>query len=213
MGRVASCFARRETRLTCRDMVSGFLMELEDYNCWTIAEAAGHPGPHGCSTCCPARASMTGRCWTPPRHGPQVTRRHAVNTVLIVDETADAKSSADCAGAARQYSGTIGGIAMCQVQVTLTYASPDGDALAAGPCTCPRTGRPTRSAASWPGSRTRLCSPRSRNWPGGCCSMPMTWASALGSSRATKCTAASACAARSGSAAPATSWPSAQTTR
>ena len=46
MGRVASCFARRETRLTCRDMVNGFLMELEDYNCWTIAEAAGHPGPH-----------------------------------------------------------------------------------------------------------------------------------------------------------------------
>jgi hypothetical protein len=44
MGRVASCFARRETRLTCRDMVNGFLMELEDYNCWTIAEAAGHPG-------------------------------------------------------------------------------------------------------------------------------------------------------------------------
>ena len=46
MAATASCFARRETRLTCRDMVSGFLMELEDYNCWTIAEAAGHPGPH-----------------------------------------------------------------------------------------------------------------------------------------------------------------------
>ena len=27
-------------------MVNGFLMELKDYNCWTIAEAAGHPGPH-----------------------------------------------------------------------------------------------------------------------------------------------------------------------
>jgi hypothetical protein len=27
-------------------MVSGLLMELEDYNCWTIAEAAGHRGPH-----------------------------------------------------------------------------------------------------------------------------------------------------------------------
>ena len=51
------------------------------------------------------------------------------DVVLIVDETADAKSSADCAGAARQYSGTVGGIAMCQVAVTLTCAAPAGHAL------------------------------------------------------------------------------------
>ena len=46
MARVASCFARRETRLTCRDMVHGLLSELEDHNCWTMAEAAGHAGPY-----------------------------------------------------------------------------------------------------------------------------------------------------------------------
>src|SRR5438067_12448051 len=46
LARVAPCFARRETRLTCRDMVRGLLTELEDHNCWTMAEAAGHPGPH-----------------------------------------------------------------------------------------------------------------------------------------------------------------------
>jgi hypothetical protein len=27
-------------------MVEVLLMELEDYNCWSIAEAAGHRGPH-----------------------------------------------------------------------------------------------------------------------------------------------------------------------
>jgi hypothetical protein len=27
-------------------MVSGLLMELDDHNCWAIAEAAGHRGPH-----------------------------------------------------------------------------------------------------------------------------------------------------------------------
>jgi hypothetical protein len=27
-------------------MVSGLLMELEDHNCWTTAEAAGHRGPY-----------------------------------------------------------------------------------------------------------------------------------------------------------------------
>jgi SRSO17 transposase len=43
---VAGCFPRRETRQSCGQMVSGLLMELEDHNCWTIAEAAGHRGPH-----------------------------------------------------------------------------------------------------------------------------------------------------------------------
>ena len=46
LARAGSCFARRETRLTCRDMVHGLLMELDDHNCWTMAEAAGHPGPY-----------------------------------------------------------------------------------------------------------------------------------------------------------------------
>jgi SRSO17 transposase len=49
--------------------------------------------------------------------------------VLIVDETADEKSSADAASAACQYSGTVGGIALCQVAVTLTYATGRGHAL------------------------------------------------------------------------------------
>ena len=39
------------------------------------------------------------------------------------------KSSADCAGAARQYSGTAGGVALCQVAVTLTFATGRGHAL------------------------------------------------------------------------------------
>jgi SRSO17 transposase len=51
------------------------------------------------------------------------------DAVLIVDETADEKSSADAVGAARQYSGTVGGIALCQVAVTLTLAASRGHAL------------------------------------------------------------------------------------
>jgi SRSO17 transposase len=42
---------------------------------------------------------------------------------------ADEKSSADCVGAARQYSGTAGGVALCQVAVTLTFAAGRGHAL------------------------------------------------------------------------------------
>ena len=132
MAWVAPCFARRETRLTCRDMVHGLLAELEDYNCWTLAEAAGHPSPcrmqHLLSRArCDEQQMLDAAANWAASH--LTAGRDQSDVVLIVDETADAKSSGDCAGAARQYSGTLGGIAMCQVAVTLTCASPAGHAL------------------------------------------------------------------------------------
>jgi SRSO17 transposase len=132
LDRAASCFARRETRLTCRDMVHAMLTELDDHNCWTMAEAAGHPGPH-------RMQHLLSRARVDDRELSQAAAGWAAghlcagqdpdDVVLIVDETGDAKTSGDCAGAARQYSGTLGGIAMCQVAVTLTCASPAGHAL------------------------------------------------------------------------------------
>jgi len=68
--------------------------------------------------------------------------------VLVVDETGDEKSSTDAVGAARQYSGALGGIGLCQVAVFLTYASGRGRPSSTGRCTCPGTGQPTTSAAS-----------------------------------------------------------------
>ena len=109
-------------------MVSGLLMELDDHNCWTIAEAAGHRGPHR------LQHLLSRAVWDDE----QVLDIAAVwaaghlddgDAVLIVDETADEKSSADAVGAARQYSGTVGGVALCQVAVTLTYATGRGHAL------------------------------------------------------------------------------------
>jgi len=132
MARVAPCFARRETRLTCRDMVRGLLAELDGRNCWTLAEAAGHPGPYRMQHLL-SRARVddqrvldSAADWAA---GHLSAGQDQDDTVLIVDETADEKSSADCAGAARQYSGTLGGIALCQVAVTLTCAAPGGHAL------------------------------------------------------------------------------------
>jgi SRSO17 transposase len=132
LARVASCFARRETRLTCRDMVNGFLAELDDHNCWTMAEAAGHPGPHRMQHLLSrARVDDQGILdaaadWAAER---LTAGRDESDVVLIVDETGDAKTGTDCAGAARQYSGTLGSIALCQVAVTLTCAAPAGHAL------------------------------------------------------------------------------------
>ena len=103
-------------------------MELDDHNCWTIAEAAGHCGPHR------LQHLLSRAVWDDQRVA-DIASAWAVSHlddgdgVLIVDETADEKSSADAAGAARQYSGTVGGIALCQVAVTLTYATGRGHAL------------------------------------------------------------------------------------
>src|SRR6516165_1020257 len=127
-GRIAGCFPRRETRQSCSQMVTGLLMELDDHNCWTIAEAAGHRGPHR------LQHLLSRAVWDDQQVldvASAWATRHLDDgdAVLIVDETADEKSSADCVGAARQYSGTVGGIALCQVAVTLTYAAPDGHAM------------------------------------------------------------------------------------
>ena len=134
MGRVASCFARRETRVNCRDMVHGLLAEVEDHNCWTMAEAAGHPGPHRMQHLL-SRARVdeqqmldAAAAWAAGRLSAGQDE-DASDVVLIVDETAGEKSSTDCVGAACQYSGTVGGTALCQVTVTLTYAAPGGHAL------------------------------------------------------------------------------------
>ena len=129
MAQVAPCFARRETRLTCKDMVHGLLSELEDRNCWTLAEAAGHACPYRMqhllsrARCDEQRMLDTAAGWAVGRLS---AGQDGADAVLIVDETADEKSSDSCAGASQQYSGTVGGTAMCQVAVTLTWAAPPG---------------------------------------------------------------------------------------
>jgi SRSO17 transposase len=135
-------------------MVNGLLMELEDHNCQTIAEAAGHRGPHRLQ-------HLLSRAAWDEQHVADIASAWAAShlddgdAVLIVDETADEKSSGNAAGAARQYSGTVGGIALCQVAVTLTYATSRGHVLIGRAFTCPKAAPPMRSTASWPASRRR----------------------------------------------------------
>ena len=109
-------------------MVGGLLMELEDHNCWTIAEAAGHRGSHRLQHLL-SRAVWDDRQVLDIASAWAVSHLDDGDAVLIVDETADEKSSGTGVGAARQYSGTVGGIALCQVAVTLTYATGRGHAL------------------------------------------------------------------------------------
>jgi len=125
---VAGCFPRRETRQAASQMVDGLLMELEDCNCWSIAEAAGHRGPHRLQHLL-SRAVWDGQQVLEAAAAWAVAQLDDGDAVLVVDETADEKSSAGAAGAARQYSGTVGGIALCQVAVTLTFAASRGHTL------------------------------------------------------------------------------------
>ena len=125
---VAGCFPRRETRQCCRQMVNGLLMELDDHNCWTIVEAIGHRGPHRLQHLL-SRAVWDDQQVLDVASAWAVSHLDDGDAVLIVDETADEKSSADCADVARQYSGTAGGVALCQVAVTVTYATSRGHAL------------------------------------------------------------------------------------
>lgn len=83
-------------------MVDGLLSELDDYNCWTLAEAAGHASPY-------RMQHLLSRARCDDRHLLDAAADWAAahltagqdedDVMLIVDETADEKSSADCAGA------------------------------------------------------------------------------------------------------------------
>jgi SRSO17 transposase len=128
LAEVAGCFPRRETRQACTEMTGGLLMELEDQNCWTLAEAIGHRRP------CRLHHFLSRAAWDQElmldiAAAWAAARLSDGDGVLIIDETGDAKSSADAAGAARQYSGSTGGVALCQVMVTLTYATSLGHTL------------------------------------------------------------------------------------
>lgn len=128
MAEVAGCFPRRDSRLLAREMTYAMLMELERRNCWTLSEALGHDGPHR------LQHFLSRGAWDHDQARGRIaawTARQLADeqAVLIVDETGDEKSSTDCVGAARQYSGALGGVGLCQVAVHLTYASTHGHAL------------------------------------------------------------------------------------
>jgi SRSO17 transposase len=118
MDAIADCFARRETRATAAQMITGLLAQTDTRNCWTLAEALGHPGPHRLQHLL-SRASFDH-----DRAREEITRLivrelAGQDVVLVADETGDAKSSTDCVGAGRQYSGAIKGVGLCQVAVHL----------------------------------------------------------------------------------------------
>jgi SRSO17 transposase len=118
MTAVAGSFARSETRATAAELVEGLLLEVDARNCWTLAQALVHPGPHR------LQHLLSRALFDHDRARDEIARLIAgelagQEVMLVADETGDAKSSTDCVGAGRQCSGAIGGVGLCQVAVHL----------------------------------------------------------------------------------------------
>ncbi|WP_241757121.1 IS701 family transposase [Streptomyces sp. WAC00263] len=118
MGAIADCFARREARGTAAELTTGLLLEVDTRNCWTLAEALGHPGPHRLQHLL-SRARFDHELARDRIARLVIDELAGAEMVLVVDETGDAKSSTDCVGAGPQYSGALGGVGLCQVAVHL----------------------------------------------------------------------------------------------
>ncbi|MEV6057158.1 transposase, partial [Streptomyces sp. NPDC052107] len=122
MGVIADCFARPETRTTAAEMISGLLAEVDTRNCWTLAQALGHRGPHR------LQHLLSRAKFDHDRARAEIARLvvrelAGQDVVLVADETGDAKSSTDCVGAGRQYSGALKGVGLCQVAVHLAVVT------------------------------------------------------------------------------------------
>ncbi|MGX1025345.1 hypothetical protein RKD38_000026 [Streptomyces ambofaciens] len=111
---IADCFVRREPRTTAAQFIEGLLAEVDTRNCRTLAQALGHRGPHRLHHLL-SRARFDHDRAREEIARLIIDRLGGQEVVLVADETGDAKSSTDCVGAARQYSGALKGGGLCQV--------------------------------------------------------------------------------------------------
>ena len=171
MDAIAGCFARRETRATAAEMVTGLLAKVDTRNCWTLAEALGHPGPHR------LQHLLSRARFDHDRAREEIARLvirelAGQEVVLVADETGDAKSSTDCVGAGRQYSGAIKGVGLCQVAVHLPAVTESrhrsSACTAPWPC-CRSSSAPERCRIAGAGGRVEPAYAESRSllWQAG----------------------------------------------
>lgn len=110
------------------DYLRGLLADVERKNGWQLAEYAGYGHPRGIQRVLDRYAWDADlvrddlRRWVVAELGDP-------NGVLVVDETSFPKQGRHSVGVTRQYCGTLGKIANCQVGVFLGYASPQGHTL------------------------------------------------------------------------------------
>jgi SRSO17 transposase len=118
-------FHRPEAHQHASDYLRGLLADVERKNGWQLAERVGYDHPRG------IQRVLDRYAWDADAVRDDL-RRFVVmelgepDGILVVDETGFPKQGTHSAGVARQYSGTLGKIANCQVGVFLGYASARG---------------------------------------------------------------------------------------
>jgi SRSO17 transposase len=120
-----SRFPRPEAHQHAADYLRGLIAEVERKNGWQLAEQAGYAHPRGIQRVL-ARYVWDADAVRDDLRQYVVAEFGDAQAVLVVDETGFPKQGKHSAGVARQYSGTLGKIANCQVGVFLGYASPIG---------------------------------------------------------------------------------------
>lgn len=126
--RIGRHFARPEVRRRARRYLAGLLGPMERKNGWHLAEQAREATPDGMQRLLntarwdaeAVRDDLRGYVW-----------EHLADAdgVLVVDETGFLKKGDKSVGVQRQYTGTAGRIANCQIGVFLAYASSKGRAF------------------------------------------------------------------------------------
>lgn len=164
MDRIAGRFARVEPRRRAGWLVLGLLADLPRKNCWTIAEWAGDPTPHGLQHLL-SRASWDADTVRDDVRDYVVEHLRDDAAVLVVDETGDVKKGTHTVGVQRQYTGTAGRIENSQVAVYLVYAGSRGTPRWTESCTFRARGPPILTAARPRASQRNGPSRPSRNWP------------------------------------------------
>ncbi|MHB1032961.1 MAG: IS701 family transposase [Pirellulaceae bacterium] len=116
---------RREVANHAADYLHGLLADIERKNGWQLAEYLGYSHPRG------VQRTLDRYAWDADAVRDDL-RRWVITElgdsegVLVIDETGFPKQGRHSVGVARQYCGTLGKIANCQIGVFLGYASSKG---------------------------------------------------------------------------------------
>jgi SRSO17 transposase len=120
-------FRRRAAHAHAADYLRGLIAEVARKNGWQLAECAGYAHPRG------MQRVLARYAWDADAVRDDLRAYVAAELgdpagILVVDETGFPKQGTHSVGVARQYCGTLGKVANCQIGVFLGYASPLGHA-------------------------------------------------------------------------------------
>lgn len=126
--RLSRHFVRSEPRQRAVAYIQGLLSDVPRKNGWQVAEQAGEKRPDGMQRLL-SSAVWSAEALRDELQAYLVEGLGEADGVLVVDESGFLKQGGHSAGVKRQYSGTAGRVANCQIGVFLAYASRGGQAL------------------------------------------------------------------------------------